>query len=257
MNLNNQKMNKTFTYLIALLFLMITCLWTNAQNTGTNPYTNSTHVYSSSKSKIPLTTFSWAVSGGGTIQGTTGGLSATIKWGDIPGTYIVSVTESTPALCSTTKSFSVTVVDNPFNMIVSAPGTACAAGSGTVIADGALSPGNTTVVFTVAVAGDMTKTSTFDYDLATISTADITSVTIDHSIYSGTSLNGNNLTIPNSVASFTVSVVIASRFDIVDDLTLTISDGKDFYGTPENDTSDNQGTANVNAVPNTSSIKTD
>lgn len=250
-------MKKTITYLIALVALMIASFGTMAQNTGANPYLNSTHTYTSAKtSGMTGTTLAWTVDGGGTLTQAGNTLSASVLWTSV-GPHTVTVTELTTDGCSTKRTFSVTVIANPFNLAVTAPGVACAAGSGTVIANGALSPGNTTVVFTVAVAGDLTKTSTFDYALTTSTTASITSVTINNSIYSGASLTGDNLTIPTSVASFTVSVVIASRFDIVDDLTLTITDGKDFYGTIENNALDNAGTATINAVPNTSSITTD
>lgn len=250
-------MNKTITYLIALVALLITSLGASAQG-GASPYLNSTHTYTAAKTtSMTGTTLAWSVSEGGTLTEIGAEkLSATVLWTAI-GAHTVTVTETTLDGCSTIRTFPVTVSANTFNLAVTAPGLACAAGSGTIIANDATSPGNTTVVFTVNIAGNTTKASTFDYALSSISTASVTSLTISNSIYSGPLLAGDNLTIPVSVTSFTVSVVIASRFNIVDDLTLTISDGKDYYGTPENSTSDNAGTATINAVPNTSSITTD
>ena len=250
-------MNKTISYLIALVALLLTGLGSSAQS-GATPYLNSTHTYNSAKSTVLTgTTLVWSLSEGGTLTEIKGAnLSATVLWTAI-GVHTVTVTETTLDGCSTKRDFPVTVTSNIFDLTITAPGIACAAGSGTVIANGALSPGNTTVVFTVAVAGNIGKTSTFDYALTSISTAVISSVTINNGIYSGPLVTGDNLTIPVSVNTFTVSVVIASRFDTIDDLKLTISDGKDFYGTPENNALDNTGTATVNAVPNTSSITTD
>lgn len=250
-------MNKTITYLIILVALMITSLGAMAQG-GATPFLNSTHTYTSAKTTgLTGTILAWSVSEGGTLTEIGAAkLSATVLWTAI-GTHTVTVTETTTDGCSTKKTFPVTVSANNFNLTTSAPGITCAAGSGTVIANGATSPGNTTVVFTVGVTGNTTKTSTFNYALTTSTTASVTSVTINNLIYTGPLLTGNNLTIPATVTSFTVSAVIASRFDTVDNLTLTISNGKDFYGTPENSTSDNAGTATINAVPNTSSITTD
>ena len=253
-------MKKTTFYLIALLALMFASIGAMAQNSGTNPYAGSTHVYTVTKSPTNGTTLSWAVSGGGTIQGATNETSATVLWGNTAGTYTVTVTETTPspASCSTQRSYTVTVVANPFNLTVTAPGATCAAGSGTVIPDVAASPGNTTIVFTVAATGN-SKDSKFDYLLSTSTSAVINSVVISNSIYSGNNLTGTNMVVPGGVSSFTVTVVVASRFDIQDLVTLKLSNVKDFYGTPENltTTADNEGTATINAVPKTSPISAD
>jgi len=253
-------MKKTIFYLISLLALMMSSMGAMAQNSGTIPYAGSTHVYTVTKSPTTGTTLSWTVSGGGVIQGAINGTSATVLWGSTAGTYTVSVTETTPSpsFCSTQRSFTVTLVANPFNLTVTAPSAACAAGSGTVIPNAATSPGNTTIVFTVAATGN-TKDSKFDYLLSTTTSAVINSVVVSNSIYSGTSLTGTSLTLPGGVSSFTVTVVVASRFDIQDLVTLKLSNVKDFYGTPENLTTvaDNEGTATINAVPKTSSISTD
>ncbi len=251
-------MKKTKILLIALVVLMITSLGARAQNTGSSPYLNSTHTYTSAKTAaMSGTSLSWSVSGGGTLTEIgTDKLSATVKWTSI-GSYTVTVTESTADGCSTKRTFPVTVVANTFNLAVSSPAEACAAGSGTIISDGATSPGNTTVAFIVAFSGDNTKTSSFDYAITTTTTASISSVTISNGIYpTGTNLTGSNLTIPTGISSFTVTVVVASRFNIMDDVKLAITNGKDFYGTVENNITDNNGTATINAVPNTTPITT-
>ncbi len=252
-------MKKTTFYLIALMALMFIGGGAMAQNSGTVPYAGSTHIYTVTKSPS-AGTLSWSVSGGGTLQGATDGTSATVLWGSTAGTYTVSVTETTssPSSCSTQRSFTVTLIANPFNLTVTAPGATCAAGSGTVIPDNASSPGNTTIVFNVAATGNL-KASKFDYSLASSTGAVITSVVISNTIYSGINVSGTNMTLPGGVSSFTVTVIVASKFDQQDLVTLTISNGKDFYGTPENLTTaaDNEGTATINAVPKTSSISTD
>jgi len=252
----NSIMKKAIFYLIALVALIINSSSAMAQNTGANPYLGSTHTYTSAKTAAMTgTTLAWAVDGGGTLTEAVNTLSATVLW-TATGTHTVTVTETSTDGCSTIRSFSVTVVANPFNLTVTAPGPDCAAGSGTVIADGATSPGNTTVVYNVAFSGDNTKTATFDYALTTTTSAVISSVTISGGIYTGTSLTGNDLTIPIGTSSFTVTIVIASRFNVQDLVKLAISDGKDFYGTPENNitAADNEGTATINAVPNTTPI---
>jgi hypothetical protein len=251
-------MKKTTFYLIALVAIMITSFGAMAQNSGSSPYLGSTHTYTSAKSAMTGTTMSWTISEGGTLTEIgTDKLSATVLWTAI-GTHKVFVTETTsgPNGCSTKREFNVNVIANNFNLTVTAPGPYCAAGSGTVIADGATSPGNTTIVFNVAFTGDNTKTSTFDYALTTTTSAVISSVAISGGIYSGTSLTGSNKTIPSGTSSFTVTAVVASRFDTVDAIKLAITNGKDFYGTPENLTSavDNEATATINAVPNTTAI---
>jgi len=250
-------MKKIAINLIVILALMLISAGAMAQNTGSSPYLGSTHTYTSAKtSGMSGTNLSWSVSGGGTLTEIgTDKLSASILWTAV-GSYTVTVTETTADGCSTKRSFPVTVIANPFNLAVTAPSADCAAGSGTVIADGATSPGNTTVSYTVAFTGDNTKTSTFDYALTTTTSAVINSVTISGGIYTGTSLTGNDLTIPAGTSSFTVTIVIASRFDVQDVVKLAISDAKDFYGTPENNTAaaNNEGTATVHAVPNTSPI---
>jgi len=249
-------MNKTITYLIAVVALMITSMGASAQNTGLTPYANSTHVYTSTKSAIASTTMSWAVSGG-VIQGALDGLSVTILWGNIAGTHILSVTELTPSGCTTVRNLSVDLKANSYNLAVSPPSEGCAMGSGTIIADAALRPGNTTVVYTVTCTGDNTKTSTFDYALTTTSSAVISSVIISGGIYNGTLLTGNDMIIPIGTNSFTVTIVIDSKFDIQDVVKLAITDGKAAYATTENNILDNDGTATINAVPKTSSILTD
>jgi hypothetical protein len=249
-------MKKTIPYLIAFFVLIISSLGVTAQNTGANPYLGSTHTYTSAKTTgMTGTTLAWTIDGGGTLTQAGNTLSATVLWTST-GSHTVTVTETTTDGCSTSRSFPVTVVANPFNLTVTAPADDCATGSGTVIADGATSPGNTTVVYTVAFSGDNTKTATFDYALTTTTSAVISSVTISGGIYTGTSQTGNDLTIPAGTASFTVTIVIASRFDVKDIVKLAITDGKDFYGTPENNTTttDNEGTATINAVPNTTPI---
>lgn len=250
-------MKKIAINFILLLALMIISVGAMAQNTGSSPYLGSTHTYTSAKtSGMTGTILSWSVSGGGILtENGTDKLSATIQWTSV-GNYTVIVTETTSDGCSTQRSFPVSVVANPFNLTVTAPSADCAAGSGTVIADDATSPGNTTIAYTVAFAGDNTKTATFDYALTTTTSAVISSVTISGGIYTGTSLTGNDLTIPAGTNSFTVTIVIASRFDVKDIVKLAISDAKDYYGTPENNTAaaNNEGTATINAVPNTTPI---
>lgn len=250
-------MKKIAINLMMLVSLTILSLGAKAQNTGSSPYLGSTHTYTSAKTTgMSGTTLSWSVSGGGTLTEIGAEkLSATVLWTSV-GSYTVTVTELTTDGCTTVRSFPVTVVANPFNLTVTAPSADCAAGSGTVIADAATSPGNTTVVYTVAFSGDNTKTATFDYALTTTTSAVISSVNISSSIYSGTSLTGDDLTIPAGTNSFTVTIVIASRFDIQDVVKLAISDAKDYYGTPENNTTaaNNEGTATINAVPRTSPI---
>jgi hypothetical protein len=248
-------MKKTAFYLISLLALMFVSIGAMAQNTGSSPYLNSTHTYTSAKTVGMTTTMSWSVDGGGTLTQAGNTLSATVLW-TATGLHTVTVTELTTDGCSTIRTFPVTVIANPFNLAVTAPGIACATGSGTVIPDLATSPGNTTVVFTVALTGDNSKTSTFDYALSTTTTATFGNVTISNSIYAGANLTGS-LTIPSGINSFTVSVVIASRFNIQDLVKLTISNGKDFYGTVENNVLDNEGTATINAIPATTAISTD
>ena len=251
-------MKRTKNYLIALVALMITSLGAMAQNTGSSPYLGSTHTYTSVKTTgMSGTTMAWSVDGGGTVVEAGNTLSAAITWTAL-GAHKVFVTETTagPNSCSTIREFNVIVTANNFNLTVTAPSADCAAGSGTVIPDGASNPGNTTVVYTVAFSGDNTKTSTFDYALTSTTDAVISSVIISGGIYSGTALTGNDITIPTGTASFTITIVIASRFDVQDLVKLAITDGKDFYGTPENNTSalDNEGTATINAVPNTTPI---
>lgn len=250
-------MKKSTFYLITLLALIMSSVGAMAQNSGTTPYAGSTHVYSVTKSPMSGTTLSWAVSGGGAIQGATNGTSATVLWGSTAGTYTVSVTETTTSTCSTQKTFSVTVVTNPYNLIVAGPsGPICATGSGTIIPNNATFPGYTQIAFTVTASGNA-KDSKYDYQLTSSTGANITNVAIDHPVYSGVNLTGTDLTLSGGTSLITFTVTVKSRFDIQDLVTLTISNGKDFYGTSENLTSDNTAIATINAVPNTTAISAD
>ena len=248
-------MKKTTFYLIALMALMFIGGGAMAQNSGTVPYAGSTHIYTVTKSPS-AGALSWSVSGGGVISGTNTSTTVSVLWGATPGTYTVSVTETTTNTCSTQKTFSVTVISNPYNLVVAGPGISCAAGSGTIIPNNATFPGYTQITFTVAASGNA-KDSKYDYQLTSSTGADITNVVIDHPVSDGLNLSGANLTLSGGTPLITFTVTVKSRFDIQDLVTLTISNGKDFYGTSENLTSDNIATATINAVPNTSIISAD
>jgi hypothetical protein len=253
-------MKKSKIYLIGLLTLMTASMGLRAQNTGTHAYANSTHVYSTSKSSMSGTTLLWAVSGGGVFQGAQNGTSATIIWGNTPGNYTVTVTENTTNGCSTKREILVTVVPNDFNLLVADLADNCGEGSNTVLPTGS-NPPPTTRVFTVNMVGDVSKSFTFNYAITSpISSAIINSVSVKDKDGTEitTGVSGTGVTVAPGKAPLTFTATIASRWDTQDDVKLTISNGKDSYGTPENElTADNSDTAVIYGIPNTTAITTD
>jgi hypothetical protein len=253
-------MKKTKIYLIALVVMMTASLGLRAQNTGTHAYANSTHVYTTTKSSMPSTTLLWAVSGGGAFQGAQNGTSATIVWGNVPGNYTVTVTESTTNGCSTKREIAVTVVANAFNLLVADLTDDCGAGSNTILPVSA-NPPPTTRVFTVNMVGDLTKPFTFNYAITSpVSSATINSVSVKDKdgLEIATGASGTAVNVAAGKAPLTFTIVVASKWDAQDDLKLTISNAKDSFGTPENElVADNSDTAIIFGIPNTTTITTD
>lgn len=251
-------MNKTITYLIALLALMISSLGAMAQNTGSSPYLNSTHTYSSAKtSGMTGTTMAWAVDGGGTVVPAADALSADISWTTL-GLHKVFVTETTavPNSCSTTREFDVSVVVNSFNLTAADLNDNCGSGSGTVL-DDTPAPPQTLRIFTVNMTGDVTESFIFDYSITSpISLATINSVTVKDSdgTMISTGVSANAVSVSAGKAPFTVLVLVDSRWDTEDDINLSISNAEDSFGTPENLLTDNDNGTIIYALPKTSPI---
>ncbi len=218
---------------------------------GASPYVNSTHTYTATP-QSGGNTLSWTVTGGTATDytitnGTTA--AATILW-KTAGTYTVTFRETSSNSCFTERTIGVTVTANLFDLAVTAPSDFCA-----TIAPNAAAPNPTTVVFNVAVAGNTAKASTFDYTL----TGDdhIASVAFSDGITATSIMGAAGVTIPSGVASFTVTVVVNSVIADEDTIAFGISNAKDFYNTPENNTANNSGEAVIWAVPNTSPITAD
>lgn len=217
---------------------------------GSTPYVNSTHLYTATP-QSGSNTLSWTVTGGTAADytitnGTTA--AATILW-KTAGTYTVTFKETSGNSCFTERTIDVTVTANLFDLAVTAPSDFCA-----TIAPNAAAPNSTTVVFNVAVAGNTAKASTFDYTL----TGDhIASVAFSGGITATSITGAAGVTIPSGVASFTVTVVVNSVIADEDTIAFGISNAKDFYNTPENNTGNNSGDAVIWAVPNTSPITAD
>ena len=217
---------------------------------GSTPYVNSTHLYTATP-QSGSNTLSWTVTGGTAADytitnGTTA--AATILW-KTAGTYTVTFKETSGNSCFTERTIGVTVTANLFDLAVTAPSDFCA-----TIAPNAANPIPTTVVFNVAVAGNTAKASTFDY---TLTGENIASVAFSGGITATSITGAADVTIPSGVASFTVTVVVNSVIADEDTIAFGISNAKDFYNTPENNTANNSGDAVIWAVPNTSPITAD
>ncbi|WP_321309756.1 hypothetical protein [Marinifilum fragile] len=255
---------------------------TQAQNTGTNPFVNSTHTYNITKGSIVGTTLAWSVTDGtaGTnfnFVGATDQTSVQVQWLTV-GTYTLQVTETRTdvagglAGCPTTRNITVNVIANTFDVIAAlvTDADACATVVNPVVdvsADGDNSDdtfGTTTRAYTVSMAGgDTGKSWSFDYaltDLSAFNLGDITAVNI-----TGGTATGNNIVVPAGTTEVTISISYSTNknasgtngqdpdFDIV----LTLTNAKDQLGTPDSDGSNDAATYSVKAIPATTGITTD
>ncbi|RUT78479.1 hypothetical protein [Ancylomarina longa] len=257
-------------------------LFTNvqAQNSGTSPYAGSTHTYTITKSSIAATTLAWTISGGtsGTdfnFVGATDGTSVQVQW-LATGTYTLQVAETrtdlAPALsgCPTTRTISVTVTNNTFDVLASldTAADACATVSNPVTdvsADGNNSDdvfGTTTRTYTVSMSGgDAAKTWSFDYAVSDIATSD----NVAGVLVNGVAALSGTINVPANTASQTITVVYNTNKNTVGTngqdpdfaISLTISNAKDELGTPDSNAGNNLATYNVKAVPATTGITTD
>jgi hypothetical protein len=253
---------------------------TQAQNTGTSPYVNSTHTYSITKSSIAGTTLAWSVPDGtsGTnfnFVGATDQASVQVEW-LTAGTYTLQVTETRTdvagalAGCPTTRNITINVVANAFDVIAAlvTDADACATVVNPVVdvsADGDNTDdtfGTTTREYTVSmVGGDSGKTWSFDYAINDIATAhNVTGVLVN----GGAALSGT-ISVPAGTSSQTITVVYNTNkntagtngqdpdFDIV----LTLTNAQDELGTPDSNGANDNATYSVKAVPATTGITTD
>jgi len=272
-------MKSLFKFLMILVgVLMFTN--TQAQNSGTSPYTGSTHTYTITKSSIAGTTLAWTIPDGtsGTdfnFVGTTDQTSVQVQW-LATGTFTLQVAETrtdlAPALagCPTTRTISVTVTNNTFDVLAAlvTDADACATVSNPVTdvsADGNNSDdvfGTTTRNFTVSMSGgDVAKTWSFDFSVNDITTANkVTGVLVN-----GVAALSGTINVSANTASQTITVVYNTNKNTgsVDGqdpdfaINLTISNAKDELGTPDSNAGNNVATYNVKAVPATTGIITD
>jgi hypothetical protein len=251
-----------------------------AQNTGTNPFVNSTHTYNVTKGNIGTTTLAWSVPDGtsGThfnFVGATNGTSVDVQW-LATGTYTLQVTETRTdvggalAGCPTVRTISVTVVANAFDIVAAlvTDADACATVANPVVdvsADGDNSDdtfGTTTRQYTVSMSGgDSGKAWSFDYAINDIAAANnVTGVLVN-----GAAALSGTINVTDGSTSQTITVVYNTNkntsgtngqdpdFDIV----LTLTNAKDALGTPDSDGSNNSATYSIKAVPATTGITTD
>jgi len=105
--------------------------------TGTTPVCIGSDSYSIA-SVAGATSYTWAITGGGSITGGQGTTNATVNW-TTAGAYIVSVTASNACGTSTQNTFNLTVNPPPTISISSSASSVCSGSSATFTATGASS----------------------------------------------------------------------------------------------------------------------
>lgn len=255
-------MKKTITYLTILTALVLISFNSNAQ-VGTTPLVGSTHLYTVVAEDDANNTLTWSV-----IEGTSGtdytinsGASTeqvSITW-LTAGTYTLQFTEENATGCITTKTISVTVSANTFDVSTTNPAAVCNAADGQANYVG--TDATTSVTFTV----NMTTGTTFSPDweikftlapgaatLANVTESDGT-LTENAGVYTLTAIpstNGNK--------TITITMDVTGNIYTVQNVLLTITSAKELtYNTPDVDSNDWTATQTINDIPNTSTITTD
>ena len=256
-------MKKIFTYLFAIAALMIISAAAMAQG-GINPYTGSTHTYSiTPDTNTANKTYSWSISGGGTINGAIDGTSLNVTWGSSTGNYVITFTETDESTsCFTQRTLDVEVISNTFFLSMSANAEECHDSTGLVLSSGASGP--TTVYFTVNLNKDAGWTIdnwkyNFDLDF-TGSDYSLQSVTVDGGANLGTTGSYSDQTISGINTTSEIAVVLTGPVTSGTDVTVTLSNGTAVKGTtttPDNGSGDNTQILTINPLPNTSGITTD
>ena len=258
-------MNKTITYLIALVALMITSIGASAQG-GLAPLVNSTHSYSVIPGAVG-NTFAWTIVGDTPVtdyvltNGTT--TTASILW-KTEGTYTLKFTETNATTpCNTVIQNHVVVGSNTFAVttpVALAP--MCNAASG--IPNYGPATVATTVQFVVTMAtGNANATFNPNWEF-TFTLTQGTGATIGTVVSSAGTLSGTGpytvTAVPSSGGAGTVTISLPLTADIttVNTSAILITSAKELqYKTPSNIIGNKTATQTVNAIPATTSIITD
>ncbi|WP_346859141.1 hypothetical protein [uncultured Draconibacterium sp.] len=127
-------MKKILTYLIATTALLMISAVAMAQD-GENPFVGSTHTYNVTPDPagVGTNTYSWAISGGGTINGVSNGTSLSVTWTAAgPQTVTFTETDGTGTTCFSSVQLPVTVIANDFDVNIGTLADGCNNNSGTV-----------------------------------------------------------------------------------------------------------------------------
>lgn len=249
-------MKKTFTYLIALLALMITSMGAMAQD-GSSPLVNSTHTYSVNPGSSG-NTFAWTIVEGTagtdyTLGGTTS-TTATITW-KTTGTYTLQFRETaTTGSCIALVTKSITVGANTFDVSTTSPAVACNDASGQANVPGTYS---TAVSFTVTMSTGSSWSPNWEFTFGLAGTnGTLSNVKVDGTTQSGSGpYTITGITSTSGAKTVTVTCDITGTPTVAQSVVLTITAAKELqYNTPDKDTNDYLATQTINAIPGTSAI---
>lgn len=256
-------MKRTFTYLLTISVFLLISAAAMAQD-GLTPYAGSLHTYSVTPDPDSSNkTYLWEISGGGTINGATDGSSINVTWGNTPGTYTITFTETDESTsCSTQRTLDVEVIANTFFLAMAEDAEECHDSTGAVLSAAASGP--TTVYFTV----ELNKDSDWDIDswqydfTVNFSGSDysLQSVSVDGGSDLGTSGSYAGQTVSGTSSTSEIAVELSGPVASGTDVTFTISNGVALSGTtstPDNGTGDSDQVLTINPLPNTSEITTD
>jgi hypothetical protein len=256
-------MKEKLTYLIASTAFMLISAASMAQG-GLTPLVGSTHIYTIVAEDDVNNELTWSVIGGiaGTDYTVNSGAAAeqvSITW-LTAGSYTVQFTEENATSCIATKTLSVTVSANTFDVSASNPDDVCNAADGQANYAGPNT--TTTITFTVEMT---TANSGFSPNWEiTFTLTPAGSATISNVASSAGTLSGTGpytvTAIPSASGNGTVDVTLDVNGGIyaTQSVVLTITSARELtYNTPDVDNTDWTATQTINAIPQTSAITTD
>ncbi len=263
-------MKKSILILVALVALMLTSLGTMAQG-GASPYLNSTHTYTVTM-EDGANTASWVIADNAGVALATqpsfssgkAGKVATmvITWADTwasVGDYKIWFIES--GTCSTKRELPISIIANTFYLTMNADGSECHDLSGTILGVDAI--GNTNLLFTVNLNKDSDwaiDNWKFDFTVNVSSGYTLQSVKLNAGAELGTSGNYSDQSVPGTLATSIILVVINGHVETGATVTVALSNGKAVKGTtttPDNGTGDKNQELTVDPLPATSAISAD
>lgn len=256
-------MKKNLTYLIASAALLLISAVSMAQG-GTTPLVGSTHIYTVVAEDDVNNELTWSVVGGAsgtnyTINSGAASEQVSITW-LIAGTYTVQFTEENATNCIATKTLSVSVSANTFDVSTTDPDAVCNS------ADGQANYAESTAITAITFKVDMTTANTsfspnweitFTLTPGTATLANVkagaTSITPVAGVYTAT-----GLTSTNGDGTVNITMDVTGDQYAVQNVVLNITSAKELtYNTPDVDNTDWTSTQTINDIPNTSTITTD